>query len=54
MKESRIYTLNLMRFLVERGFQYLRIEQNHENPKYCVWIFNDTPALHNAIHEYTK
>ena len=54
MKESRIYNLSLMRFLLEKGFQYHRIEQNKHNPRYCVWVFESTPALHDAIHLYNK
>jgi len=54
MKESRIYNLNLMRFLLEKGFRYKRIECNKDNPKYCVWVFEDSPALHEAIHQYKR
>lgn len=54
MKESRVYNLLLMRFLLEKGFNYLRIEQNRNNPKYCVWVFKDTPELHEAIHTFTR
>lgn len=54
MKESRIYHLYLMQFLTIKGFKYKRIEQNKNNPKYCVWVFEDTPALHEAIHQYVQ
>lgn len=51
-KESRIYTLSLAEYLTSKGFNYIRIVQDIKNPRYFNWIFEDTPQLHAAIHEY--
>ena len=53
-KESRIYTLSLAEYLTSKGFNYIRKVQDINNPRYFNWIFEDTPQLHIAIHEYKK
>lgn len=53
-KESRIYTKSLAQYLTSKGFNYIRIVQDINNPKYVNWIFESTPDLHKAIHEYTE
>ena len=51
-KESRIYTLSLAEYLTSKGFNYIRIVQDIKNHRYFNWIFEYTPQLRVAIHEY--
>lgn len=54
MKESRIYTLSMARYLINNGFKYIRTAQDIKNPNYINWFFEDTPELHKAIHDFIK
>ena len=54
MKESRIYTLSMCRYLTDKGFKYTRTVQDLKNPNYINWFFEDTPELHKAIHDFKK
>lgn len=54
MKESRIYTLSMCRYLTDLGFKYVRVCQDIKNPEFLNWFFEDTPELHQAIHDYIK
>lgn len=53
-KESRIYTRSLAEFLTLKGFKYLRIVQDLNNPRFLNWIFEDTPQLHKMIKEFNN
>lgn len=44
--------MKLCSFLLSKGFNYEKVEQDKFNPKYQVWIFKNTPELKLAIEEY--
>lgn len=49
-----IRSLNLMHYLIRRGFDVQNISDSNENPKLKVFCFTDTPELRKAITEYTQ
>ena len=44
--------MRLMSLLLERGFDVVNARPDRKNPKYMVWIFEDTPKLREAIEDY--
>ena len=44
--------IRLCTYLLGKGFEYLEIRQDVFFPDRKVWIFEETPALRNAIEEY--
>ena len=52
MKEFRVYTIKLSRYLTEQGFRYLRTVQDIKNPHFLNWIFEETPELLKAVQDY--
>lgn len=39
-------------YLVRKGFDFIKVDDNKENPKYKVFLFIDSEELENAIKEY--
>lgn len=54
MKEFRVYTLKMTRYLTELGFRYKKVVQDVKNPQYMNWIFEGTPELFEAINNFKK
>lgn len=46
--------LRLLEFLKDKGFLPLRTEPDIKNPKYSVWIFENSPELLDNIDEYLE
>ena len=44
--------LRLCVFLMQKGFTYLEEREDKFNPKFKVWIFEQSPELRVAIEEY--
>lgn len=44
--------IRLLGFLQSKGFQFIKTEQDRNNPNYNVWVFIETPELREAIEEY--
>lgn len=44
--------MRLLTFLQQKGFQFIKAQNDRENPLYVVWIFEDTPELRSTIEEY--
>lgn len=49
-----IYTKDLAYRLRERGFQIVKTGINKNYPQFDTYIFKNSPALQNAIHEITN
>lgn len=49
---KKIFTKKLAIYLRERGFKILGTEVNFKQPKFDVYIFEDTPELTEAILTY--
>ncbi len=54
MKHYVVYTWSLANKLNERGFRPIGKELNYKDPTHEVILFEDTPALRQAIKELTK
>lgn len=54
MKEYRVYTIKLARYLTERNFKIIRTVQDIKNPKYINWMFEYGPELVEAIENYER
>ena len=44
--------IRLMVFLQKKGYNFIKIQEDRNNPDRVVWIFIDTPDLREAIEEY--
>ncbi|MEY8416338.1 DUF5659 domain-containing protein [Tissierella praeacuta] len=49
-----IRSLNMMHYLVRKGFDIQNVSDSNDNPKLKVFLFTDTPELRKAITEFTK
>ena len=49
-----IYTKRLARKLIEQGFECLGTEIDNKNPKYDVYLFEDTQEVRIAVKELTN
>ena len=45
-------SLDLANWLCRRGYRILKVEDNVENPKYKVFLFEDTKEIRNKVTEY--
>ena len=46
--------IRLLTFLQEKGFNYIKMEQDKYNPKYNIWLFKDCQEIRDAVEEYYK
>lgn len=44
--------IRLLTYLQDKGFQYIKCEQDKWNPKYNIWLFRDCDEIREAIEEY--
>ena len=44
--------IRILTFLLERGFQYIKMEQDKYNPNYNIWLFRDCDEIRAAVEEY--
>lgn len=44
--------LRMLSYLRELGFEPFATVPDVNNPKFNVWLFNNSPELEDAIHEY--
>lgn len=51
MKTKIIYTQALTIALFERGFEPIEMKQNPVRPEFNCWVFEDTPALQEALSQ---
>ena len=49
-----IFTKRIANALAARGFRVVEIRHDSKNPKYLVWLFEDTVAFRDALREITK
>lgn len=63
MEECVIYTrektemyivrsLELANWLCNRGYKMLKVEDSEKNPKFKVFLFEDTKQIRNSVSEY--
>ncbi len=45
-------SLDLVNWLCQRGFRLLKVEDSEKNPKYKVFLFRETKALHECADEW--
>ena len=60
-KEIRIYmkyyvvkTMRLASYLCSKGFKIIKEQPDRNNPKYKVWLFEDTVQLRGCLMNYKK
>ena len=51
-KEYIVYTQRLARFLLERGFIFIRTTPDTSKPSFKNWVFPDSEELRAAVREY--
>ena len=44
--------MRLCTYLLSKGFNYVKTEPMKDNPELKVWLFESTPELWLAVHEY--
>ena len=44
--------MKLCSFLLKKGFKYIKIIKDRNNPKYNCWLFENSPELKIAVEEY--
>lgn len=49
-----VRTLAMTNWLCNHGFQILKVEDSEDDPKYKVFLFEDTPSLHHMMMQYRK
>ena len=49
-----IRSLNMMHYLIRKGFNVQNVSDSNENPELKVFLFTDTPELRKAMSEFTK
>lgn len=47
-----VKSLDLANWLCRRGFTILKVEDNVRNPKYKVFLFEDTKKIRDKVTEY--
>lgn len=52
MKLFRCPRLRLCNYLMERGFFPVQTEPDPQNPRYKIYLFEETPALTSAVVRY--
>ena len=55
--EQKIYKIYIKRIAYELrklGFKFLRTEVNENFPQFLVYLFEDTPQLHQALTRITQ
>lgn len=49
-----IYSLSLANWLCRNGHDILKVEDNEKQPKFKVFVFEDTPELHRTIARFSR
>ena len=53
MTTYRIYTKRIAYELRKQGFKFIGTDVNENFPQFLVYLFEDTPALHEALAKLT-
>lgn len=49
-----IRTQKLATYLIEKGFELVRTDDNREDPRFKIFLFQDTPVLRAMVKQYKK
>lgn len=49
-----VRSLAMTNWLCNNGFKILKVEDSEKDDKLKVFLFEDTPALHNTMMKYQK
>lgn len=52
MKTYVCRRLRLLSYLKEKGYLPYRTQPDYRNPRFYVWLFEETPELLNAVEDY--
>ena len=47
-----VRSLDLTNWLCGQGYRILKVEDSEKNPKYKVFLFEDTKQIRNSVTEY--
>lgn len=47
-----VRSLDLTNWLCGQGYKILKVEDSEKNPKYKVFLFEDTKQIRNSVSEY--
>lgn len=47
-----VRSLELANWLCNRGYKMLKVEDSEKNPKFKVFLFEDTKQIRNSVSEY--
>ena len=48
-KNFIVYSMRVANALIRKGFEMIGSRVNYKNPKYMVYLFEDTQELRNAV-----
>lgn len=54
MKAIRIYTKRMALYIESKGFKPIGMVPDVNKPHFLNWFFEDTPAVRNAMTEYSN
>jgi len=54
MRKKNIYKKTVAMELIKKDNNFLHSMRNRENPKYQIWVFEDTPKLIDDLIEITS
>lgn len=49
-----VRSLSMANWLCSNGHKILKVEDSEKNPKFKVFLFEDTPDLHNTMAKFRK
>lgn len=49
-----VKSLSMANWLCNNGHKILKVEDSEKNPKYKVFLFEDTAELHNTMKRFPK
>lgn len=49
-----VRSLSMTNWLCNNGFQILKVEDSEKDPRFKVFLFEDTAALHNMMARFSK
>ena len=49
-----IRTQKLALYLMKKGFELIRTDDNRDNLQYKIFLFNDTPVLREMVKQYKR
>lgn len=49
-----VRSLSMTNWLCNNGYKILKVEDSEKDPRFKVFLFEDTTALHNTMKQFQK